>query len=114
LSSVSVLQPIRELDEDSAELLLDLALEDDSAELLLDLALEEDPSSQSSHTLDDPSEGRVAKSLSSSLHATKKNATNKMDPIAALRLLQGDSLSIFPPISHYLKYKKKPFKGKPK
>ncbi len=72
--------------DDIAELLLDLALEEDLAELLLDLTLDEDPSSQSSHTLDDDlSEGRVAKLLSSSLHATKKNAkksasTRCMDP----------------------------------
>jgi len=43
---------------------------EDFAVLLLDLTLDEDPSSQSSHTLDDPPEGRVAKSLSSSPQAT--------------------------------------------
>jgi hypothetical protein len=78
LSSISVLQPICELDEDSAELLLDLALEEDFAELLLDLALDEDPSSQSSHTLDDDlSEGRFTKSLSSSPQAARDRTAAK-------------------------------------
>jgi hypothetical protein len=44
LSSVSVLQPICELDEDFAELLLDLTLEDDFVELLLVMATSEPPS----------------------------------------------------------------------
>ncbi|WP_178348727.1 hypothetical protein [Fibrobacter sp. UWR3] len=92
------MQPIRELDEDSTELLLDLVLLLDPStgsgtfEELLDfgVTLDEDPSSQSSHTLDDdPSEGRVAKLLSSSPQATKKSAkksanTRCMDPRRSL------------------------------
>jgi hypothetical protein len=83
------LQPICELDEDSTELLLDLVLLLDTLVSLsfdFGVTLDEDPSSQSSHTLDDePSEGRTAKSLSSSPQATKKNAkksanTRCMDP----------------------------------
>jgi hypothetical protein len=88
------------LDEDIAELLLelvlkldfaellDLVLELDFAELLLDtlvslsldsgVTLDEDSSSQSSHTLDDESsEGRVAKSLSSSPQATNISAQTR-------------------------------------
>ena len=83
------------LELDFAELLLDLVLllvpsaglgtfeelldfgvtlEEDFAELRLD----EDSSSQSSHTLEDePSEGRVAKSLSSSPQAIKSRANKK-------------------------------------
>jgi hypothetical protein len=94
LSSVSVLHGVAKVTE-----------LDDFAELLLDLTLEEDPSSQSSHTLDDdPSEGRVAKSLSSSPHATKR---------AAQRRTPNQRERIFPPFIRF-KYKKKQFKGKPK
>jgi hypothetical protein len=89
---------VTELD-DIAELLLDLTLEEDFAELQLVTAaseppspcflLDEDPSSQSSHTLDDdPSEGRIAKLLSSSLHATS---------IAAHTRTPNQRERIFPP-----------------
>jgi hypothetical protein len=99
------------LDEDIAELLLelvlkldfaellDLVLELDFAELLLDtlvslsldfgVTLDEDSSSQSSHTLDDESsEGRVAKSLSPLPQATN---------IAAQTRIPNQRERIFPP-----------------
>jgi hypothetical protein len=113
------------LDEDIAELLLelvlkldfaellDLVLELDFAELLLDtlvslsldfgVTLDEDSSSQSSHTLDDESsEGRVAKSLSSSPQATN---------IAAQTRIPNQRERIFPPII-CIKYKKAPSQGR--
>ena len=70
------------LEEDFAELRLDVVLEldfavtleEDFAELLLD----EDSSSQSSHTLEDESsDGRVTEPLSSSPQAIKSRANKK-------------------------------------
>ena len=70
LSSVSVLHGVANVTEldNFAELLLDTLV---SLSLDCGVTLEEDDSSQSSHTLEDePSDGRVAKSLSSSPQAT--------------------------------------------
>ena len=69
------------LEDDFTELLLDLVLLLDTlVSLSLDfgVTLDEDSSSQSSHTLDDESsEGRVAKSLSSSPQATSNAAQTR-------------------------------------
>jgi len=69
------------LEDDFAELLLDLVLLLDTlVSLSLDfgVTLDEDSSSQSSHTLEyEPSEGRVAKSLSSSPQATSNAAQTR-------------------------------------
>jgi hypothetical protein len=68
------------------DILVSLSLEEDDFAFPLD----EDSSSQSLHTLDDESsEGRTAKSLSSSLQARKKNAkksarTRCIDPRRSL------------------------------
>ena len=80
------------LEDDFAELLLDLVLLLDTlVSLSLDfgVTLDEDSSSQSSHTLEDESsEGRVAKSLSSSPQATS---------IAAQTRTPSQRNRIFPP-----------------
>jgi hypothetical protein len=96
------------LDEDIAELLLDLVLLLDTlVSLSLDfgVTLDEDSSSQSSHTLEDESsEGRVAEPLSSSPQATN---------IAVQTKTPSQRERIFPPII-CIKNKKMPYKGKPK
>jgi len=96
------------LEDDFTELLLDLVLLLDTlVSLSLDfgVTLDEDSSSQSSHTLDDESsEGRVAKSLSSSPQAAN---------IAVQTRTPSQRERIFPPIT-YIKNKKMPYKGKPK
>jgi hypothetical protein len=109
------------LEDDFAELLLDLVLLLDSSagsgtfeELLdfgmtldedfLELLLNEDSPSQSSHTLEDESsEGRVTEPLSSSPQATN---------IAAQTKTPSQRERIFPPII-CIKNKKMPYKGKP-
>jgi hypothetical protein len=82
-------------DEDFGSLLLDfveLLLDPSRLSLLrMTLSLLDDDSSQSSHTLEDePSDGRVAKSLSSSPHSTssrtKTAATTKEIPCFAFSI----------------------------
>ena len=110
LSDLHGVAKVIELDEDSAELLLDFALEDDSAELLLDLVLLLDtlvsPSLDFGVTLEEDSspEGWVAEPLSSSPQAIS---------IAALTRRLNQRERIFPPFIRF-KYKKKQFKGNSK